>query len=505
MLTLTTQRATIKQAKGDAVATVVFEDKKLLKAQTRHLAEIFPDLAHLLSTMSFLGKEKEAIVLFPKAIPSNRLILIGVGQSEKLSMERLRKAAAVCVKTSTTLKIQSVALMEPDPDIIGDSPLAGSSSNEIAFALGEGALLSNYRFDKYITVDRQESRLKSFSILSSDPDRVKQIRAGLDRAGIVCEGTCLARDLSNEPANDLFPETLAARAIRAGKSSGFKVTVLDERKIRALRMGGLLGVSQGSARPPRFIIMEYNTSRKSLPLVILVGKGVTFDAGGISIKPAQGMGEMKMDMSGAAAVVGTMQAASRLALPLRLIGLIPATENLLGGAAMKPGDILVHYNGKTSEVDNTDAEGRLILADALSYATRYKPDLVIDLATLTGACVVALGQEASGMMGNDQGMMDRLKTAGERSYERVWQLPMFEEYEKLIKSDVADVKNVGGKWAGAITAALFLKKFIGDYKWIHLDIAGTAILEEAGDYAAKGGSGVGVRLLTEFLSRWNQP
>jgi leucyl aminopeptidase len=213
---------------------------------------------------------------------------------------------------------------------------------------------------------------------------------------------------------------------------------------------------------------------------------------------------MKMDMSGAAAVIGTMYSAAKLRLPVRLVGLIPATENLLGGAALKPGDIITHFNGKTSEVDNTDAEGRLILADALSYASRYKPDLVIDLATLTGACVVALGQEASGMMGNTQKMMDRLKEAGERSYERVWQLPLFEEYEKLIKSQIADVKNVGGKWAGAITAGLFLKKFIGDYDWIHLDIAGTAILEEAIEYCPKGGSGVGVRLLIDFLTHWGK-
>lgn len=206
-----------------------------------------------------------------------------------------------------------------------------------------------------------------------------------------------------------------------------------------------------------------------------------------------------MDMSGAAAVIGTMQAAARLRLPVRVVGLVPTVENMPGGNALKPGDILTHLNGKTSEVDNTDAEGRLILADALSYASRFKPDVVIDLATLTGACVVALGHHASGMMGNDEPMMERLRAAGERSFERVWPLPLFEEYEKQIKSDVADVKNVGGRWAGAITAGLFLKNFIGDYRWIHLDIAGTAILEEDHPYAPKGASGVGVRLLTEFL------
>jgi leucyl aminopeptidase len=269
-------------------------------------------------------------------------------------------------------------------------------------------------------------------------------------------------------------------------------------------MGGLIGVSQGSDKPPRFIVMEYNGAKKRVPTVALVGNGVTFDSGGISIKPAGNMAEIKMDMSGAAAVIGTLQTAARLKLPVHIIGLVPATENLLGGSSLKPGDILRHYNGKTSEVDNTDAEGRLILADVLAYAARYKPDVVIDLATLTGACVVALGHFATGMLGNDQQMMDRLKESGERTYERVWQLPMFDEYEKLIKSDIADVKNVGGRWAGAITAAMFLRKFIGDYKWVHLDIAGTAIIEESSDYIPKGGSGVGIRLLTDFLRHWER-
>jgi leucyl aminopeptidase len=283
------------------------------------------------------------------------------------------------------------------------------------------------------------------------------------------------------------------------------VSVFNEKKITHLGMGGLLGVSRGSAKPPRFIVMEYNRRQAaSRGTIVLVGKGVTFDSGGISIKPSAQMAEMKMDMSGAAAVIGTMQAAARLRLPLHLVGLIPATENLPSGTALKPGDILVHYNGKTSEIDNTDAEGRLILADALSYAERFRPDLVIDLATLTGAVVVALASYATGMLGNDTPSMERLREAGERTYERVWQLPMFEEYEKLIKSEVADVKNTGGRWGGAITAAMFLKKFIGKYKWVHLDIAGTAIMEEPLEYIPKGASGVGVRLLTDFLKHWEK-
>jgi leucyl aminopeptidase len=322
-------------------------------------------------------------------------------------------------------------------------------------------------------------------------------------ARILCESTYLARDLANAPGNELYPDSLARRTVKIGDACGIRVTVFDEKKIRGLKMGGLLGVSRGSARAPRFLVMEHNR-RSKRGTVVLVGKGVTFDSGGISLKPAANMAEMKMDMSGAGAVIGTLQAAALLNIPLHLVGLIPAAENLPGGRALKPGDILTHYNGKTSEIDNTDAEGRLILADALAYAEKFSPDLVIDLATLTGSCVVALGHIVSGMMGNDKAMMARLKESGERTYERVWPLPMFDEYEKLIKSDVATVKNTGGRWAGVITAAMFLKTFIGKYKWIHLDIAGPAIMEESSEYLPKGGSGIGVRLLVDFLLHWNR-
>ncbi len=237
---------------------------------------------------------------------------------------------------------------------------------------------------------------------------------------------------------------------------------------------------------------------------MLVGKGVTFDSGGISLKPSQNMAEMKMDMSGAAAVAGAMEAVSRLKLPLRVIGLLPLAENMPGGSAQRPGDIITISNGKTVEVDNTDAEGRLILADALTYATKYKPKLIIDLATLTGACVVALGHVAAGIMGTDKKNIEELFNSGNRTHERVWELPLFDEYDDLIKSDVADVKNVGGRWGGAITAGMFLKKFVDTTPWIHIDIAGPAIMEKETDFEPKGGSGFGVRLLVDFLTNWNK-
>lgn len=507
MIKLTAQRNVLARTKADIVASFVPEDEKLFKQEVKNLTADLPALASQIGVSSFRGKENELLMLYPAQTPTKRLMLVGLGKKAELSLEKLRRAAASAAKHAQKEKARSLAMVAPDPRLT--VPVAsdhGSSSQEaIGQALAEGAALGVYKFDEFISkADNNAGKLREVSIIGRDISHTRSLDAGIRTAQILAEAVYAVRDLENSPGNRIYPDTLARYAARAGKKQGFKVQVLNEGRIRRLGMGGLLGVSQGSDKPPRFIIMEHHRGNRHLPTIVLVGKGVTFDSGGISIKPSTNMAEMKMDMSGAAAVLGTMQAASRLKIPLHIIGLVPATENLLSGSALKPGDILRHFNGKTSEIENTDAEGRLILADALSFASRYKPDVVIDLATLTGACVVALGHVATGMMGNDQQTMDRLKESGERTYERVWQLPMYDEYEKLIKSDVADVKNTGGRWGGAITAAMFLKKFIGNYKWVHLDIAGTAIIEEPSDYIPKGGSGVGVRLLIDFLNHWNQ-
>ncbi len=503
MIKLNTQRATLTNAKADIVVQFVSEDKGLFKQQIRNLTTAVKGIANQINTSGFAGKETETLLLYSEAVSAKHLLLVGLGLSEKLSLERLRRSSARAAKEARSHKAQSLALMVPHAESVRTLSSNDDSWQSIGLALGEGAILSSYKFDKYIS-KKKVSRLKQVSLVSDDARRIGSISKGIQLAQILCEATYSARDLENAPGNEIFPESLASYAVKSGRRYGFRTTVFNENKIKQLGMGGLLGVSQGSDKPPRFIIMEHKTNKRGAPTVVLVGKGVTFDSGGISIKPAANMAEMKMDMSGAAAVIGTMQAVAQLELPINVIGLVPTTENLLSGSAFKPGDILRHFNGMTSEVDNTDAEGRLILADALAYAAKYKPDVVIDLATLTGAVVVALGHIATGMLGNDQQTMDLLKESGERTYERVWQLPMFDEYERLIKSDVADVKNVGGRWAGAITAAMFLRKFIGDYNWIHLDIAGTAIMEESSDYIPKGGSGVGVRLLTDFLRNWKK-
>jgi leucyl aminopeptidase len=487
------ESSSVKANSSDVVALFVHEDKTTFHKEINVISRRIGARIPAAESGDFSGKAGETSIIYsPRGTKSRRYILVGLGERKKLSMERYRRAAATAAKRARSLKATSFAVFIPK-DL--------RPFKEAVYALAEGAILSLYRFDKYISKKaEQPEKMQSISIVSENRSNLKPGRSALAKAIIVCEATALARDLGNAPGNEIYPQTLADAAKQSAQRAGYRITILDEQEIEALGMGGVLGVSRGSAHPPRFMVLEYGPSSKK-PLV-LVGKGVTFDSGGISIKPSAGMAEMKMDMSGAAAVIGAFEAVARLKLPVHIVGLIPAVENLPSGNAIRPGDILRHYNGKTSEVDNTDAEGRLILADALGYAETFKPQAVIDLATLTGAVVVALGHHATGMMGNDAPLMKRLELAGETTYERVWQLPLFDEYEKQIKSDIADVKNTGGRWAGSITAGLFLRTFIGSYKWVHLDIAGTAILEESGDYTFKGASGVGVRLLTELLSRW---
>ncbi len=489
-----------RKAPGGCVAMLVPQDKELFASQREELGQQFQGSVPLLGSQAFMGKDTDVVVLTPHTHEGRPLIVVGLGLMNHLTAERLRRAAALAAKHASLLKQTELLIEVPRFLLEKDAPLGLEPQREerIATALLEGAALGLYRFDKYKSANH-EPTIAQITLLVPDSGTLQHFQKGTRLAETLVEGVWLARDLANAPGNEIFPESFAATAKSVGRKNGFTVTVFDEKKILSLGMGGLTGVAKGSAKPPRFIILQYGVRSGHAAPIVLVGKGVTFDAGGISIKPSANMAEMKMDMAGAAAVLGTFLTVSRLKLAVPLVGLIPVAENLPGGNALKPGDILRHYNGKTSEIDNTDAEGRLILADALSYASQFKPAAVIDLATLTGAVVVALGHFATGLLGNDADLLTSLKASGERTGERVWELPMFEEYAGLLKSDVADVKNVGGRWAGAITGAMFLKQFVGSYPWAHLDIAGTAITEEALGYIPKGGSGVGVRLLTDYL------
>ena len=486
---------TCRSVKADALVIFMQQDEKPFASAARKLVAEIPNLRPLFKAKDFVGKKNTTTLAYTSnKVGSARVILAGLGNAADITVETIRRAAAAAAKRAAQEKATHVALEVPT--------IAGLEVEVVAQALAEGAALSQYKYDKFKTIGENGNGLvKQFTICSTDKTLGKQIEQGVRAAKSLIDGVTLARDLANASNNEVYPEVLGQRAEAAGKKAGFKVTILDKKKIESLKMGGLLGVNGGSVRPPVFIVMEYNGGPKNERPIVLVGKGVTFDTGGISIKPSPGMSDMKSDMHGAATVIGAMYSIASLGLKRNVVALVPSTENMPSGSAMVPGDILTFMNGKTAEIDNTDAEGRLVLADALCYADRFKPLTVIDVATLTGACVVALGTVTTGMMGTDAETMNRLKRSGASTNEYVCELPLYEEYEELISSDYADIKNSGGRYAGAITAGLFLKHFVS-YPWVHLDIAGTGIAPKPSFYAPKGATGVGVRLLTDVVMNW---
>jgi len=452
-----------------------------------------------LSGDDFSGKSGQTALLYPgDALAASRLLLVGLGDRSSFTTEKLRRTAATVAKRARSVGANEAAFLLPTPE--------GASAEGSAQAAAEGAALGLYRFTRYKTGGRQEPdgtnaederELRGFDLVLGDSDDEGAASAGADAGAKVAAGTLLARDLANEPSNTATPAYLADRARELADRYGMRATVLDRDGIEAEGLTGLATVGRSASNEPRFIVLEHRKGGDGAPVVI-VGKAVTFDSGGISIKPSGGMEDMKFDMGGGAAVLGAMEAVGALDLALNVVALVPATENLPGGDAFKPGDVLTMHSGKTVEILTTDAEGRLILADALSYARRYEPAAVVDCATLTGACVVALGNHASGLMGNDEDLIAEVQAAGETTGERAWPLPLFEEYTEQIKGDTADIKNSGGRGGGALTAGAFLKEF-ADYPWAHLDIAGTAYGKKGNAYTPKGGTGVPARLLVEFL------
>jgi len=483
---LTVIAGRIEELKTPALAVVVAEDQ---------LRRLPARVQALVKGLDIRGKAKELTVVPTYGrLPAAWLILAGVGPSKEVTADKVRQAAAVAAKAARGKQAASVAVA------VMDGKLGAGAA---AQAAAEGILLGLYRFTQYKTALKPEERHELSAaglVVARQAERVDAAR-GLARGQAIAESVNFARHLINLPGNVATPSYLAQQAVAMARRFHLRCRVLSRAALRRLNMGAFLSVAAGSAQEPKFIIVEYNPRGRKT--VVFAGKGVTFDSGGISIKPSEGMDKMKYDMAGGAAVLGALRAAACLRLPFHVVGLVAATENMPSGTATKPGDVVRAHNGKTIEILNTDAEGRLVLADTLAYAKRFKPEAVVDLATLTGACVVALGSEAIGMMGGDERLKRRLQAAGERTGERVWELPLWDEYLDGVKSDVADVKNIGPRGeAGAIMGAAFLKHFADGYPWAHLDIAGTAWAEREQGYKIKGATGIGVRLLVQLLEDW---
>lgn len=449
-------------------------------------------LQKLADGAGFTGRADESITLAPGGSP-RKVTLIGLGKAEALTLRGIRGAIYAIGKIARKHRERSIGVVVPYL-----APKLDAAASTRLFA--EQLAASDYKYDSYITVRKDDEKPPAISAVLIPPPGLDAKRAKLldIEARAIATGVRTVRDLGNAPGNEMTPTRLAERAGEVSKEIGVKCTIYDKKAIEKMKMGGLLAVNKGSHEEPRFVVIEY-APKRATKHVALVGKGITFDSGGISIKPAERMEEMKFDMCGAAAVIGIIQAAAMLAIPVKVTGLIVSTENLPGGGAYKPGDIIRMMSGKTAEIVNTDAEGRMILADALHYASNLKPDHIIDYATLTGACVVALGSEAAGLFSNNDELAQKLIECGERTGERLWRLPEWDDYKELIRSEWADMKNSGGRWAGATSAALFLKEFVDCPSWAHLDIAGTAYMEHETGRETRGATGAGVRATVAFL------
>jgi leucyl aminopeptidase len=435
-------------------------------------------------------------------LAAERLAVVGLGKRDDLDLEALRVASATAARKARDLRVGRYAT------VVHGAGAGGLEPRVAARTVVEASLMSLYTYQHFKTPPSDPlPTIDEIALIERDDARAEAFQAAATEASHVVDGVNLARDLSQAPGNAMTPTVLADRAREMAESRGLACRVWDKDELREHGMNAILAVNSGSAQEPRFVMLTYDCGTEGARTLAVVGKGITFDSGGISLKPPEHMENMKHDMSGAAAVVGFLQAAADLRLPLNVVGIFAATENLPGGTAYKPGDVFKTYQGTFIEIVNTDAEGRVILSDSLAYAVEQNPDAIVDLATLTGACVVALGYHASGAMGNDEGLLALVKQAGDQAGERVWQLPLWKDHRKDIDSPIADIKNTGGRAGGALTAAAFLQCFVGDKPWVHLDIAGTAYTENwarTPPYQPSNcATGVGVRLLVELARRWS--
>lgn len=472
----------LAEVDSDALVMVGLEESAPAAAPADQIKELY-------DSKEFSGKALEITILHrPAGLKAKRLVLAGGGKREKFDPAELRKLIGAAVRALKGKGIHTIALALDE----------AHRSDDFVAAAVEGAILADLENDRYKTDPKKaEKYVDSFAILGGS-------QAGLDRGRILAEAQNFSRDLANEPANRLTPTLLADRAKQMAGEFGLECEVLDQDRMRQLGMGALLGVAQGSAEPPALIVVRYKPSKApaSSDHLGLIGKGVTFDTGGISIKPSDGMEKMRYDMAGGAAVLGAMRAIAQLKPAIPVTALVPAVENMPGSKAQRPGDIVTSLSGKTVEVLNTDAEGRLILIDALTYAQRLGCTHMVDAATLTGAIVVALGNVNIGAFTNNDAFLGKLLAAAKSEGEKTWQLPMDEEYKELLKSNFADLHNIGGRSGGSITAAWFIRDFVGETPWIHLDIAGTAWLDDAKPHMAKGATGVGLRTFVRMAESW---
>jgi leucyl aminopeptidase len=489
---------------ADALGVICFESEA--QQETGSVAAVSPAsadpevanpsgwLAELRSVGEFTGKPYETVILYrPQGVAAKRLVVIGGGKREKFSGFEARRVAGALTRSLKGRGVRSLALLLEPPE-----------AADLAEALVEGAVLGAWEADKYKSDPKKnEKQIDTFTLVAPGGDE-KKLQEAVERGRTIAQAQNLTRDLVNEPANRLTPALLAEAAKQMAGERGIECEVLDENAMRELGMGALLGVAQGSSNPPFLILLKYRPSVQTGDShLALVGKGVTFDTGGISIKPADGMEKMKYDMAGAAAVIGAMRAIAQLKPPIPITGYIPTVENMLGGNAQRPGDIVTSLSGKTVEVLNTDAEGRLILADTLTYANRNGATHIVDAATLTGAIGIALGHHYMGAFTNNQEFLERFLAASRTAGEKAWQLPLEEEYKDYLKSVFADLPNIGGRYGGSITAAWFLREFADPTPWVHLDIASTAWLDDGKPWMSKGPTGVAVRSFVQLAMDWN--
>ncbi len=463
----------------------------------------------LISNKEITGKAFESVWIYaPQGIKAKRLLFLGGGKSRKYTSIELRRVAGAAVRAMKPKNIKSFALLAPeswtgkaDPEAHSTYAFERGGMSEAVRAIAEGIVAGNFDADYYKS-DRKDQQVTDATVVLATKEDARTLQASLDQGIAIGESQNFARDLVNEPGNRMTPTIMAERAEKMCREVGLQCEIYGPDKIREMKMGAFWSVSQGSDEEPRLIVMKYEPANAPKdPVLGLVGKGITFDTGGISIKPADGMEKMKYDMAGGAGMIGAMRAIALLKPNIRVIGIVCASENMPSGKAQKPGDVQIAMSGKSIEIINTDAEGRLVLADGLHYAKQLGATHLVDAATLTGACVVALASVNAGIFCNDEDYFEQFAQAVKRSGEKMWRLPVDDEYDELIKSDIADIKNTGGRWGGAITAAMFLKHFVGDTPWIHLDIAGTAWIEDSRAYIAKGPSGIPVRTLVEFAQQ----